>query len=275
MTKTKVAQALAKALGVVNQKGGVGKTIVSYNMVHAVAEAGHRICGVDFDVQGNATRSMGAAVLPDIDSSVFFGDSPLQLPADLPNLSFIGADELALQAVEDSALDDEQLVARLKDRLGELRARFDYLVFDTPGANNRIANAVLANSDFVILPCKVDSYSIDVATKVIRRILAIQQHWNPELVNLGILANEYDPHHPNQKEDLKALQAEYSDFMFPGWITYRSAYREAAGANVPVWRYKSRGKPDARAAIKTAVRAAGKEFRALAQKIVERMEEAA
>lgn len=272
MNKTK----LAKALALINQKGGVGKTIVSYNLVHALAEDGSRVCGVDFDEQGDATDSMGEAVLlPGVDSSMLFGDAPLQLPADLPKLSFIRSDEPALQAVEDSPLDDAALASVLGQRLAELREHYDYLVFDTAGSNSRVANAAMANSDFVIVPAKMDSYSINRATKVIRRIMAIQQRWNPNLVNLGILANEYDPHHPTQKADLQALQNNYPGFVFPGWLSYRSAYREAAGASVPVWRYKSKGKPEARAAVKTAVRAAGKEFRALARKIVEKMEEAA
>jgi chromosome partitioning protein len=41
-------------IGVLNQKGGVGKTTISVNLAHALALMGHRILLVDADPQGSA-----------------------------------------------------------------------------------------------------------------------------------------------------------------------------------------------------------------------------
>lgn len=256
----------------VNQKGGVGKTTTGYNFAHHVADRGHRSALVDGDEQGNASKAMAPYTLTGFTAADLFGDQPLRLPAEFGNLVLIPSDRQRLRQIEQADLSDEDLIANLRARLAELAPHLDYITFDTPGSNSRIANAFLMVSDFAIIPCKIDSFSVDVSTEVLRRIIAIQRNFNPGLVNLGILANEFDPRQPAQVMDLKHLLANLHKYMFPKPITDRQAYREAAGAQVPVWRLKEGGTGENRNRIKTAAREAGKEIREVFDAIMERME---
>jgi chromosome partitioning protein len=156
--------------------------------------------------------------------------------------------------------------------LAELAPHFDYMTFDTPGSYSRIANAFLAVSDFVVVPCKIDPFSVDVSAEVIRRIKFIQRHFNPHLVNFGILANEFDARQPAQVQDFKELLASHHEYMFPKPIMDRQAYREAAGAQVPVWRLKEGSTGESGGRIKSAARDAGKEIRAVFDILLEKME---
>jgi chromosome partitioning protein len=255
-----------------NQKGGTGKTTTSYNFTHHVADRGFRSALVDADEQGNATKAMAPYAITEFNAADLFSDKPLPLPKEFPRLVLIPTDRVRLRDVEQSELDDAQLLENLRARLAELAPHLDYMTFDTPGSNSRIANAFLAVSDFVIVPCKIDPFSVDVSAEVIRRIKFIQRHFNPNLVNFGILANEFDARQPAQVQDFKELLASHHQYMFPKPIMDRQAYREAAGAQVPVWRLKDGSAGENRGRIKSAARDAGREMRAIFDILLERME---
>lgn len=258
----------------VNQKGGVGKTTTGYNFAHHTAERAFRSALVDADEQGNASKAMAPYAVPGLNAADLFGHKPLRLPQAFGPLALIATDKIRMREVEQSEVEDAQLVANLRARLDELEPHFDYITFDTPGSNSRVANALLAVSDFTVIPCKIDPFSVDVSAEVLMRIMFIQQHFNPGLVNFGILANEFDPRQPAQVEDFKRLLALYHRYMFPRPISDRQAYREAAGAQVPVWRLKEGGAGETRNRIKSSARDAGKEIRAVFDILLEKMESA-
>jgi chromosome partitioning protein len=255
-----------------SSKGGVGKTTTGYNFAHHVCDRGFRSGLIDGDEQGNASSAMGQYGVTGFNAADLFSERPLPLPAEFGELVLIPTDKVRLREVEQCDLEDEQLLANLRARLAELAPHFDYMTFDTPGANSRIANAFLAVSDFVAIPCKIDPFSVEVSAEVLKRILFIQRHFNPRLVNFGILANEFDPRQPAQVKDFKELLAAYHEYMFPKPITDRQAYREAAGARVPVWRLKEGGDGENRNRVKSAAREAGKEIRGVFDILIARME---
>ena len=58
---------MAKVIALSNQKGGVGKTTTAYNFGAELGKRGYRVLLVDFDSQGNLTRSSGIAAGKNID----------------------------------------------------------------------------------------------------------------------------------------------------------------------------------------------------------------
>ena len=257
----------------VNQKGGTGKSTLAYNHGLYLAEIGKRVLFIDGDEQANSSKSLATYAAPSIAASSLFSESPISLPTMPQQLVLLRGDN-GLRAIERSDKDDEELVQLLRARLAEIKAGFDYIVIDTAGSNSRVANALLVASEYAVLPCKIDPYSIDVAMDVLKRIIFIQKTWNPGLVNLGILPNEYDTSSPAQKGWLKELTSAYPQFMLGAWVSKRSAFREAAGEGIAVWKVAADTDDEGPGKVKTAARTAGKEIKAVFQMMQTKMGDA-
>ena len=249
-----------KKLIFVNQKGGSGKSILSYNMAHYLADQGKRVLFIDGDEQANSSKSLAAFATPGLGALALFGHSFTALPVRQAGITLLHGDA-RLRMVEKTLCTDDVLVTTLRGNLDSIADHFDYAVIDTAGANSRVANALLVASDYAVLPCRIDPYSIDVATEVLRRILSVQQKFNPGLVNLGILPNEVDASSGAQHDWINQLSAAYPQFVMAMRVPRRSAYREACAAGVPVWRLRKENADGSQGDVKTSARIAGHEVR--------------
>lgn len=253
-----------KKFSAVNQKGGVGKTNTNCNFAYYLAECRNRTLIINGDEQEDTNDTMFEYTISNIRTHDLFSGKELKLPPLLNKLNLIPSERESLREIEESPIDDLVLVENLQARLEELAPHFDYVIFDTAGANSRIANAFLIACDFVTVPTKIDEHSIRESVETIGRIGGIRSHpdlrvRNENLVFLGILVNEYDPRQPFQVKQFNDLLQTHGELMVPYAITDRQAYREAVSSRVPVWRLKSE---DGRH-VKTAAREAGKEILAV------------
>lgn len=256
-----------KILIVVNQKGGVGKSLLSYHLLHYLIDLGKRVLFIDGDTQGNSSSSLTQYVRSNLGASLLFSSVPIDLSG-YARTDVVLRGDAALTQVESTERSDAELVATVRARLAEIADGFDFAVIDTAGANSRVANALLVASNYSVVPTKIDQYSIDVSGEMLKRIAFIRENWNPSLVNLGILANEFDGRQPEQVRVLKQLLGAYATTMIPAYVSDRSAYREASAAGVPVWRLKAPGEDRP----KTSAREAGIEIKAVFKTLMERME---
>jgi len=49
---------MTQVISIVNQKGGVGKTTIAFNLAHGLVREGRKILVIDNDAQANLTSSM-------------------------------------------------------------------------------------------------------------------------------------------------------------------------------------------------------------------------
>ena len=195
-----LASASAFVIVLANHKGGVTKTTSTANLGACLAEAGHRVLLVDCDPQANLSEAFGwtedlpGERLEDLlahPAAAGRYAPPPALQADVaPQLPWRErlrilpcTDALADVAADLPANAGDGWESRLKELLDPLRARFDFVLLDTPpGLGNLSGMAVLA-ADGLLIPALPADLDVRGAGKLYDLVEASV----PDLRILGVL----------------------------------------------------------------------------------------
>lgn len=192
-----------KAISILNLKGGVGKTVTAVNMAHILtADHGKRVLLVDCDSQCNATEFFEL-------TPSYFATQPLGRPTTLADIlvgecePFYGDfiehtqfERLDMIPASDGLMDldmthiaDNRVNGRCLADICESIAEddsYDYVIFDCPPAFNAASAAALLASDEVVVPIKLDAFSVRGLANVARQIDNIRKI-NPNIRIAGAL----------------------------------------------------------------------------------------
>jgi chromosome partitioning protein len=128
-----------KVIAVANQKGGVGKTNITFNLSGALAEKNKRILLIDLDQQGNLSSSFLENIynLKLTVADLFLDkDNDLDLAKVIQKTSFQNID-IAPSNIDLSKI-DLQLAGKpdaqyfLADKLKDLKEGYNYIIIDCP-----------------------------------------------------------------------------------------------------------------------------------------------
>jgi chromosome partitioning protein len=217
-----------RTTAILNLKGGVAKTVTCVNMAAILASDYHqRVLVVDADSQANTTEFFGGSQKKSGLSDLLRRKSTMEHPVELqntsvPNISLLAADEslmdLDLSKVEGGDVDtrcllDIKPILERKTAYPEvLGYPYDFCLIDCPPAFNAAAAAALLAADDVIIPIKLDAFSLRGMANLTRQIRNMQAI-NPQLQIAGLLPTmTYQS--PQIRKSLQIL--EESDFtIFP------------------------------------------------------------
>ena len=207
---------MARVTAIINLKGGVAKTTTAINLAAILAkEHGAKVCIVDGDSQCNTTEFFDgdptsgnlAAVLRNADRLDDPGNYAAAFiqPTVYENIYILPGDEtlmdMDLSKVEQGTVNSNIL----RYLVEEIKDRYTHILIDCPPAFNAASAAALVAADDVIIPIKLDAFSLRGMGNLMRQIKNMRKI-NPRLTIAGLLPTMWypDPQIQEAEDTLKA-----------------------------------------------------------------------
>jgi chromosome partitioning protein len=257
-----------RAIALVNQKGGCGKTTTAVNLAACLAALGHEVLLVDLDPQANATVSLGLdpAELPQtlyhvlVDTAADGGGSVAL--ADVLRASSVDRLTVAPSSI-DLAGAELELVARmgrehaLRRKLQPVRNRYDFILVDTPPSLGLLTLNALVACDQVIVPIQTHYYALLGMRQLMRTLQMVRDEVGHAVEILGVVATMYDARNNISKEIVRGIYDFFGDKVFSTTIHFSIKLVESAMVGVPIFLHQ----PQSRGA---------QEYMALAKEVIAR-----
>lgn len=251
----------AKLTSIINMKGGVGKTTLSFNLAHYLAEEKkQRVLLIDLDPQSNATlvatdpasyetHKKTKKTIADVFIQTFRTYGPIQTTPSEPlsvsdfvytvpvqqgsgRFDLIPSELILSSVLKGMTLGpydlDELITANVKNQ-------YDYILIDCAPTYSSLTTIALNASGSILVPLVADSFGIH-GTRLMKSILEEHAHdFDMKVKVVGIVFTLWDKNQQNQVTASNEIIKEWGpDMVFKNWISKSEWYRVANGKRTSV-----------------------------------------
>jgi chromosome partitioning protein len=253
---------VSRIIAIANQKGGVGKTTTAINLGACLAVAEKKTLVIDMDPQGNATSGLGIDK-EGVERSIY--DVLIEgLEAERAIIPEVHFPYLSvLPATRDLVGAEVELVGRtnretiLREAIGGLREKYDYVLIDCPPSLGLLTLNILAASDSVLIPIQCEFYALEGLSQLLNTVTIVQKSLNPGLQIEGVLLTMFD----SRLNLSRQVADEAKEYFGP------KVYRTTIPRNVRIAEAPSFGKP---IVLYDVMSVGAKSYLALAKELIAR-----
>lgn len=229
-----------KKIAVTNQKGGVGKTTISFNLAKGLSAEGYRVLSIDNDPQGNLTCSFLENPVRDLRSNVLDWYEGKNVTPQMisENLYLIGS-EISLARVAEKSFD---VVFGLKEGLERLEGEYDFVIIDCLPSFGHMHLAALIAADYALIPVKPSPYGLHGIRDLLDTVQKARDRLNPSLSVIGIVFSLVDSRKLIMEREIEdGLKETYGDLVFESRLSKRVKVEESPGFQSSIFEYEPKG----------------------------------
>lgn len=242
-----------KVISIVNQKGGVGKTVSSVNIAAGLANQGKRVLAIDLDPQGSLSVSLGIDEPDKLDATIYnimtniINDidfsSTYAIQRHQENIDFIPSN-LQLAGLEIQLISILSRENILTQYIELIKCNYDVVLIDCSPSLGMLTINALACSDEVIIPVQAHYLSIKGMEQLFNTIKKIKRQINPNLEIGGILITMVDHRTNYAKDTIEFLHKTYGNTIkiFDTVIPMSIKAAEMSIEGKSIYQYDPKGK---------------------------------
>ena len=234
-----------KIIAIINQKGGVGKSTTAINLAASLGELGKQVLLVDLDPQGNSSSGLGKekSSVNYCVYDVLLSDIPIEnviIPDICPDVDIVPA-TINLAGAEVELVSEMSRENRLKDSLGPIRGKYDYVLIDCPPSLGLLTINALVAADKLLIPIQCEFYALEGVTKLLESMKRVKSRLNPTLDIYGVLLTMYN-NTTLSKQVADEVKNYFGKLVFNSFIPRNVKLSEAPSFGQPITEYDPRGK---------------------------------
>jgi chromosome partitioning protein len=204
---------MSKIIGVLNYKGGTGKTTTVVNLAAGLALRGSKVLCIDLDTQGGVATSLGVQSDRTVAHLLLgYAEPEACIVQARENLDVIISDVSLLQ-VEGQLwrMNDAEKARRLLLKRMEHVNGYDYIILDHSPSISRLSHNGLFYINQVIIPVSMDYLALVGIRQVLQTIKTIGQTSEHNLQLSLIVPTFYYGHLRKDREIIQTLHQHFAD----------------------------------------------------------------
>lgn len=245
----------AQVIALMNQKGGVGKTTMAFNLAHAYKHSGLKVLCIDMDPQANFSSLFLKEEVSQFNIHHLLINTlkelkPLHSPVLLEDVLMKTADAIDLlpSGQELSGFEltvaginaPRQLILKKFIEKYELKAQYDVIIIDGPPTLGLLVVNILCAVDGVVYPFVPDRFSqqgLKNIQQVVMDISEMEITKTPK--NLGYIPNLFDTRRKQAQLDLEKIRSELLDGIIHEPFTNKVQFGKTLAQQKSVFHFSS------------------------------------